>query len=304
MKLRSLRAPLQLAVTAGLLALAWRMTGGALLDRLAAADPVWVAAGLGFGALSMVGGAARWAFTARSLGTELGATHSLREFYLSVFLNLVLPGLAGDVLRAWRHGRHFAGEERGGMGPAARAVIIERLANQLVISLLMLGSLALWPWMPGAFASTRLWLPLVGAAALAVGSLTAVAVLARRRGGGLIEDFLRDSRDALLGRRALLAQIGLGVLITGSCVAMFGCAARAVGAPLSLFHLLALVPGSLLAMSIPISIGGWGLREASAMALWTMAGLPASDAMATSVLYGLLVLVGALPGAVVLAVDR
>ncbi len=85
---------------------------------------------------------------------------------------------------------------------------------------------------------------------------------------------------------------------------MFYCAARAVHAPLSFFHLLALVPGALFAMSIPISIGGWGLREASAVALWSMAGLSPEAAMASSVLYGLLSLLGALPGAIVLAVDR
>ena len=85
---------------------------------------------------------------------------------------------------------------------------------------------------------------------------------------------------------------------------MFYCAARAVHEPLSVFHLIALVPGALLAMSIPISVGGWGLREASAVTLWTMAGLSPGAALASSILYGILSLLGALPGAVFLAADR
>jgi uncharacterized membrane protein YbhN (UPF0104 family) len=303
---RALRVAVQLAVSAALTAVLWRMSGGgAVAERLAAADRLWVAAGLLCATLAIAAAALRWRYTARSIGADLGVERSVREFYLASFLNQILPGgVAGDVVRAWRHGRRAADDAGGGMGPAVRAVLIERVANQAVVSILMLGSLCLWPWLPDGGPGARVWLPLVGAAALVGGTLGAVAILARIRGGTVIERFLRDSRQALLTRGRLPAQLGLGLLVTGTCVAMFYCAARAVGAPLSLFHLLALVPGALFAMSLPVSIGGWGLREASAVALWTMAGLPAGEAMASSVLYGLLALIGALPGAVVLALDR
>ena len=377
MTLRALRILLQLAVAIGLVATLWHMSGGDLFARLAGAHPGWAAAGLAFATASMAAGAARWRYTAGSVGTEIGAAEAVREFYLAVFLNLTLPGgLAGDALKAWRHGRRGVRPDGGldvgsvvsndqanpqsdgvptesagspveidrlstvggdppncppsieralrraearspdpgarrrrrrrapGLEPAVHAVLIERLANQMVVSLCVLASMSLWLWMPGGFAHARIWVPLLGAAIVVGASLAAIAVLARRGGGSRIERFLYDSRQALLSRRALAVQLGLGLAVIGSCIAMFGCAARAVGAPLSPFHLLALVPGALFAMSIPISIGGWGLREASAVGLWTVAGLPASDAMATSVLYGVLVLVGALPGSVVLALDR
>ena len=303
-RLRSLRAPVQLAVTAGLLALLWHVSGGKMVDRIAGADPLWVAAGLGCATAAMGFAALRWRYTALCVGVSITLERSVKEFYLAGFLNQVLPGgIAGDALRAWRQGKHAASVERGGMGRAIRAVVIERIANQTVIAICALVSLTLWMWMPGAFAHTRIWLPLVGFGAV-VGSIpVAIGVLARRHGGGRIERLLRDGREALLGR-SMLAQLGLGFLVIGSCVVMFYCAAQAVHAPLSLFHLVALVPGALFAMSIPISIGGWGLREASAVALWTMAGLSPDAALASSIVYGLLALLGALPGAIVLAVDR
>jgi hypothetical protein len=57
-------------------------------------------------------------------------------------------------------------------------------------------------------------------------------------------------------------------------------------------------------MAIPLSIAGWGLRETAAVALWAMAGLPAEGALAASILYGLLNLLGSVPGALALLLDR
>lgn len=300
-----MRVPLQLAAAAILLALLWRANGGAaLLSRLAGAQPLWVAAGVVFGTAAMFFAALRWRYTAHCVGLDMTVRRSLREFYLAVFVNSVLPAMSGDALRAWRHGKRSAVDERGGVGPAVRAVIIERMANQVTVSLCVLASMSLWPWMPGAFAGARLWVPVVGVLAVIGGSLGGLALFARRRGGGAVERFVRDSRQALVGVRPLLSQLGLGLLITGSCAGMFACAALALDAPLSVFHIAALVPGTLYAMSIPISIGGWGVREAAAVVLWSMAGLPAADGMATSVLHGVLVLLSALPGAVMLAADR
>lgn len=300
---RAWRLPLQLAIAAILLAILWRLSDGeALAHRLAGADPAWVVAGLVFGTLAMICGAMRWRYTARRIGAELGAVEAVRELYLAMFLNQVLPGgVSGDAFRAWRHGRRA--QEQHGAGPAVRAVIIERVANQMVMALCILASMALWPWMPGAV-SVSVWALLIAAAAMIGVAALALALLARRNTGGAMARFFDDAREALVRRGSLPAQVGLGLLVVACCLAMFYCAAHAVDAGLSLLHLLALVPATLFAMTIPISIGGWGVREASAVALWTMAGLPAEEALASSILYGLLTLLAALPGVVVLLVDR
>jgi uncharacterized membrane protein YbhN (UPF0104 family) len=306
MTLRAWRLPLQLAVAVALLAVLWRLSGGeALLQRLAGASPAWVVAGLLFATFTLICGALRWRYTVHSIGATLGRDEAIREFYLAMFLNQVLPGgVSGDAVRAWRHGKRVRREEPGSVGPVVRAVIIERVANQLVMALCILASLSLWPWMPGALDAVRLWGPLVVAAVVVAAAVVAMALLARRGTGGPMDRFLGDAREALLRRRTLPAQVALGLLVTGGCVAMFYCAAQAVDAHLSVFHALALVPATLFAMSMPISIGGWGLREASAVALWTMAGLPADAALASSILYGVLTLLACLPGAVVLVLDR
>ena len=55
-------------------------------------------------------------------------------------------------------------------------------------------------------------------------------------------------------------------------------------------------PLILLTMLIPVTISGWGLREAAAAALLPLAGFVASEGLATSVAFGLVLLATSLPG--------
>jgi hypothetical protein len=57
----------------------------------------------------------------------------------------------------------------------------------------------------------------------------------------------------------------------------------------------------LLAMALPLSMAGWGLREGAAALLWAAAGLDVAQGVAISISYGLVVLLSTLPGAWVLA---
>ncbi len=67
---------------------------------------------------------------------------------------------------------------------------------------------------------------------------------------------------------------------------------------------LVLVPVCLAAMLVPVGIGGLGLREGAAAALWPLAGHPAEAGVAAALLFGLAALLAALPGAAVLARHR
>lgn len=194
--------------------------------------------------------------------------------------------------------------KRVGIGPAVRVVLIERVANQMVVAPAMLASMSLWPLLPGAGPAAQVWGPLIGAAAAIALLLLVIYALSQRRSGGRIQRFFRDTRSALLNRRSMAAQFALGGLLLGCCLGTFYCAAQAVNATLPLLYLLALVPGVMFSLSLPISIAGWGLREATSVALWAMAGLPYAEAMASSVLYGILGLLASLPGALVLLLGR
>ncbi len=49
-------------------------------------------------------------------------------------------------------------------------------------------------------------------------------------------------------------------------------------------------------MMLPISIGGWGIREGAAGGIWATVGLSATEGVALSVTYGLAFIMASLPG--------
>jgi hypothetical protein len=77
-------------------------------------------------------------------------------------------------------------------------------------------------------------------------------------------------------------------------------AARAAGSTASLLRLAPLMLLALLAMSLPVNIGGWGPREGVTAWAFGAAGLSAGQGLTIAVAYGLFAFVAALPGAVVL----
>jgi uncharacterized membrane protein YbhN (UPF0104 family) len=107
---------------------------------------------------------------------------------------------------------------------------------------------------------------------------------------------------ALLVRRPLLV-LASTLAIVGY-VATFLVAAHTSGVDTSISRLLPLALVVLVAMSIPANIAGWGPREGVAAWAFAAAGLGASAGIATAVVYGVMSLVGTLPGAVVLFNDH
>jgi len=71
-----------------------------------------------------------------------------------------------------------------------------------------------------------------------------------------------------------------------------------LGPGVSMVNVLLLMPTIMLAAALPVSIGGWGAREAGFVVGFSFLGVPASVAVATSIIIGLANFVSAGPGAV------
>ncbi|KAF0137780.1 MAG: hypothetical protein FD153_1608 [Rhodospirillaceae bacterium] len=66
---------------------------------------------------------------------------------------------------------------------------------------------------------------------------------------------------------------------------------------------MVLVPPVLLIMTLPISIAGWGVREQAMITAFGLVGVSEESALALSILSGLTILAGGLPGGVVWLVE-
>ncbi len=287
---------LRLVLPVACLALLWRFADGpAVLDRLARSDWHWLLAALLMTSLQTVLSALRWRLTAGRLGQPIPARSAIAEYYLAQLINQTIPGgVLGDAARAMR-------ARQDSLATSALAVVIERLCGQAVLFAVTLAGVC------GVLVSSG-WPDWVGrpgpglALAFAACALVLVAVLRLwpRAGPAL----WRALRVAVFARGVWPRQVALGLGIVACNLLTFAFAAQATGTALTPGTVVTLVPLVLTAMLVPLSLAGWGLREGAAAALLPLAGVPVEAAIAASLAFGAVILVGSLPGAVVLARGR
>lgn len=281
-----------------LAALLWRLGTGVLLDGLRRIDTVTVLAALGIGGVSTVLSAWRWQLVARGLRIRLPLGPAVADYYRALFLNAALPGgILGDVHRAVRHGQS-AGDLRGGV----KAVVLERVAGQIALAVFAAATL---PTLPSPVrAAARDAAPPV---ALAVAGVLAVGLAVRmnralsRRARGL-GTALGAARAGLFSRRGGPAVALSSAVILAGHLATFVVAARVAGSAAPVAVLVPLAVLALVAMGLPLNVGGFGPREGVTAWAFGAAGLGASTGVAVAVVYGVLSFVASLPGAVVLVV--
>jgi glycosyltransferase 2 family protein len=282
------------AAGATLAVIVWQLGVGPFVDGIRAVDGAALAAGAGIGALTTVCCAWRWTVVARGLGLRLSFPAAVAAYYRSIFLNLTLPGgIAGDVHRAVSHGRNVRD-----VGRALRAVAWERTAGQVLEAVVTVAVLVALP------SPVRSWMPVV---LLSLATAVIVVVLVGRsrpaaghsRWARLRRAIAGDIHDALLARRAWQAIALASALVVIGHAITFVIAARTAGATAPLSQLLPLALVAMLAMVLP-SVAGWGPREGAAAWAFAAAGLGADQGVTTAVVYGVMVLVANLPGALLL----
>jgi uncharacterized membrane protein YbhN (UPF0104 family) len=282
-------AALQLAATSVLLVWALSRVDLSLFTR-ERLDFAWLSAALVCTGPAFAAAAARWSFTARRLDVPLTFRRALSEVYLASFLNCVLPtGLVGDVLRATRHVVHGAERTR-----ALLSVALERLSGQVVLWLVLLISLSSWPRVQGALP----WcLPLLALTASAALALRARGLCASPADVNAPAELGPALRRALFAEGALAVQLSSSALVLAACTLGFACTAKGLSVPLSFADLTRIVPPLLAVSALPVSVGGFGLREAASAALYAGDGLDPAAGIAVAATFGCLNLLGSAPGA-------
>ncbi|MGI5148094.1 lysylphosphatidylglycerol synthase transmembrane domain-containing protein [Plantactinospora sp. CA-294935] len=315
--------------------LLWRLGTGAFLDGLRVIDAGTLLAALGIGLLTTVFSAWRWCLVARGLGIRLPLGRAIADYYRGLFLNAALPGgVLGDVHRAVRHGKDVDDVGRG-----VRAVVLERSAGQIVLVTVGLVVLLLaYPAPLLARAGLGRTGPLVAAVLAVAGVLGLAGWLVRRSRRRLDRPRRRDGQTLVAGRggpapdgtdpdpdrpvgsrwvracRTAVSDVRLGLLarhswpgialssavVLAGHLGTFVVAARAAGSSAPLTRLVPLMLLALIAMALPLNVGGWGPREGVTAWAFGAAGLGASLGLTVAVVYGVLAFVASLPGAAVL----
>ena len=282
-----------------LVAVLWWFPTEAFTSAFAVLDLPSTAAALVIGVITTLCSAGRWLLVARRVGLRLSLGRAVADYYRALLLNAVLPaGVLGDVHRAVSHG-HRSGD----LGRGVRAVVLERVAGQAV---LVLATAALLFTLPTALLGTGLRAIAISVgvviSALVVGTVGLRFGRARRpRWWRALHTVAQDVRVGLItcGPQVVV----LSVVALAGNVCLFVLAASTAGVDAPMFPLVPLAMVALLAMSLPINVGGWGPREAVTAMAFGAVGLGSAQGLTVSVVHGLLALVAALPGAAVLVAD-
>jgi hypothetical protein len=301
--IRTLVASLWVRVlmTAGLLAfVATQIDFAHAGHRLASAGWAWLIASTVVLMVSLILGALRWRVFLTAAAIEITPARAVRVHLIGMFSTNFLPSqVGGDVTRAWLVA-----------GPGMR---IRSFVSVVLDRITALGCLVAASWL--AIAGQADAPPAVLALALAAttGMLAlawaGIEIFARsgktrsRLGARLREARLvvRGCLDVAVVTPAIL----LGLPFQGLVMLAFWLVAQSIGIQAPFAVLAATLAPVFVVSAMPVSIGGFGVREASYTFLLGHAGVATTDAALLSLLFGLSFTLATLPGGLGLLVgDR
>lgn len=293
---------LKLAITIGLFAFLLRKLDLApVVSQLRAMSP-WAALGGEALLLLQLGLLAhRWHIINGIVDAPMRVSQILRLTAVGHFFNQVLPsGFAGDGARAW-----IAGREGVRLGALVRAILCDRVVGLLVLALMASVTFIALP----DIAATRVpvrstpWLfallGLGGVAAFYLLGAPIAAMLMRYPRAQAIGRFAEDLHQVLFGagiRSMLVVVLAVAVQLL-NVAAVLACA-RGMDIDLGITAGAVIVPTVMLVSMMPISVGGWGVREGAMIVGLGLAGITAADALAISVAFGMLQALLGVPGGV------
>jgi glycosyltransferase 2 family protein len=291
---------LRIAVSLALLYLALRgINFAAIQVRLAQISIGWIIVAVAITLFQVVLGALRWQEVSALCDAPLSDLQAFRYNMIGSFFNQTLPSsIGGDAVRLWLIGRTGAGWRA-----ASYSILTDRAVGFIALALIIVASL---PWSYGMIADDkgRLALVLVDLAALAAGAGFLIF-------GYLPADWMKRwwptrhvhacsviANQVIFGKaRIKIAILSLSIHVIAVVIAWS--AVRAIDAPANFAQLFMLTPPIMLITMLPISIAGWGVREATMMVAFGYAGLVPADGTVVSILFGaVFFVVGAMGGLV------
>ncbi len=284
---RLARLLLRFAVTAGLLgALLWAIDGAGLIERLAGADLRWFLFSVLLGVTANVVSAWRWLAIARHMGLTIVPHALLSAYGKGVTLNTLLPGatLGGDAYRT------IVLQKLGNpMLKAAASVALDRLSGLWALFVLSACAwLALWlaPDVDVGLTTISLHIAALLLAAAAPFAASALGKHLPLSPHGFVARLLR-----LLAETARLTRFTStsSAVVQLTTIAALWCALKAIAPAVPVLYLCAVAAPVFFAAALPVSIGGYGTREAALAAYWALAGLSVETAVAGALLHGLAV---------------
>lgn len=274
----------------------WSAGPGIMLSQIAGADLFWISGVVSILVINIIIKSFRWLLISREYGYECGILNSIRIWLIGLAGATITPGRLGDFMKAV----YMKQYGKIPLGSGISAVMIERITDVAVLFSLAGFGLV---FTGSRLAGSQMSLPLIGmlivagfAGLWALTQKKVVRIVARPifdriipqkykqnlRGG--FED-LYGSMFAVFKRpRFLTALVLLTYLSWLLTFASTIFSAKALGVDIPLIYVVAFAPLAVLMELLPITVGGFGTREATAVFLYGLIGLAASTTVAMTLI--------------------
>lgn len=301
---RLLLMAVKLGLSLGLMAFVLRNTSlDALWQTFRRVQPLWIAAAMSMHGFMVAVSVWRWRLLLDAQHVHVPARRLAESFWVALFFNNFLPSnIGGDVVRIADTSKVARSKTT-----ATMVVLVDRVLG--LFALLSVGAV-------GAMAARAVGIDIPGTIWIEIGALAALAVcLLLFFAPGLLDLVLRPLRalghpwvlDRLetlqvtlrkfRERPSALAGALLGaLLVQGVIVAFYSLTARSLAVPLPLAMAGVLVPVALVLQMAPVSINGFGVREAVFSFFFARFGLSVEAAVAVSLLGTALIMLFSLGG--------
>ena len=247
----------------------------------------WIALAIAMIFLQIFVGVLRWRAISAECGAPIETRQAMRFNLIGAFFNQTLPSsIGGDAVRLWLVARGGAGWRA-----ATYSIFVDRAIGLIALAIIIVASLP-WSYQLITDPHGRSALLLVDFAAIAGGvgflvlgmlpwpwlkrwwgthHLHACSVIANR----VIFSWDRGPKIAVLS-----------ALVHVLAVVVAWCVVQSIAAPVVFSQIFQLIPPVMLITLLPISIAGWGVREATMGLAFGYAGLLANEGVNVSLLFG------------------
>jgi hypothetical protein len=298
----ALKAIVSLALLAVLFA---RVDVSRLWSVARTASLPWLVLALGLYLLMIVVSAWRWGLLLRAQGVHISNNRLTSSFLVATFFNNFLPSnIGGDVIRV-----ADTAPAAGSKTLAATIVLIDRGIG--LLGLVLIAAL-------GASVAAQIRPDNVGVGAGALWAGFGLAAMVATPALFMPEGFMRllqplrvihpEWVDQRLGRMttalarfrgtpiAIAGCFAGAVLVQAVIVVFYAAIVRSMKIPIGLAELAVIIPISLVVQMLPISMNGFGVREATIGFYFTRLGLPLESGLLVSFVGAALIMLFSLSG--------
>jgi uncharacterized membrane protein YbhN (UPF0104 family) len=285
---RILLSMIKILISAALLYLALRKVNlSDLAARINIASLGWIGMAIAVTFLQIFAGVLRWREISAECGAPLATKQAMRFNLIGTFFNQTLPSsIGGDAVRLWLVARGGAGWRA-----ATYSIFVDRAIGLIALAIIIVASLP-WSYSLIGDPNGRSALLFIDFAALAGG--VGFLILGRLQWPWLKHWWGTHHLRAcsVIANRVIFSRnrgptvAALSLLVHVLAVVIAWCVVQSIAAPAVFSQIFQLVPPVMLITMLPISIAGWGVREATMGLAFGYAGLMTTEGVNVSLLFG------------------